>query len=497
MGIIQRQALRNTIVSFVGIAFGSATRLIMPFALESAQIGIVALLDSISGLFVVVFNFGYNLILKKLFPKYRDEENGHAGFLLFGILLTLLGVALASIVYYFTQNLLLSSEGGETDLIKSFAYLIPILIFFRILFLNIDGYVRMLFKTVIGTLLDGLLSKIILLGAIVLIFTHSISFDYFIYLYALTLSLPGLIIVVYAFLKTKKLILPTANLLSERKEISSFVLFGILSGSTSSIIQYADIIMINKLTLENSESLVGIYAIMFFAAMLISIPAKNINRISSVIIAESWKENDVENIQDIYAKSATNLLVIGSYLFIVGWACLDPVLEFLPEYQVGKYVFFFLGLAKIIELGTGVNTEIIETSTKYKYNTYFNLILAVLVIIFNIVLIQMYGIIGAAIASFLAMTIVNILRASLLYKVYDLLPFDKHFFKPLLLVIASILLVSFVDYEADPMVKIAINFSLISLVYWGITIKFGLSPEINDWLAKIKRRFMKNSNQND
>ena len=224
--------------------------------------------------------------------------------------------------------------------------------------------------------------------------------------------------------------------------------------------------------------------------MLLGIPAKSINKISSVVLAESWKEKDLKNIQDVYAKSATNLLVIGTFLFVIGWSCLDAVLTFLPEYQIGKYVFFFLGLAKLIELGTGVNHEIIDTSEKYRYNTYFNTLLAVLVIGLNFFLIQYYGIIGAAIASFIAMTIVNVLRAALLKRAYNLWPFKGGFYKMVFIAAAFIVLASVLNYEANPFVKLAINFFGLSILYWVIIIKMNISPEINQWLLKMKKKFI-------
>lgn len=491
MGIIQQQALRNTIISFVGIAFGSVTRLLMPFVLQSAQIGIVALIDSISGVFVIFFNMGYNLILKKLFPTYRNEDNGHAGFLIYGILITVVGMVIGIGVYFFTEDYLLSSRGRDGDLLRPYAYLIPIVIFFRTLFLNIDGYVRMLFKTIVGTFLDGLVSKLILLTAILLVLYSFIDFQYFVYLYCFTLAFPGIVIVFYAFHKTKKIVLPSRDLWGESSRIKSYVLFGVLSGSAASIIQYSDVLMINKLTLENPESQVGIYSVMFFAALLISIPAKNINRISSVVLAESWKEKDLENVQDIYTKSAGNLFVVGTFLFIIGWACIDSALVYLPEYAVGKYVFFFLGLARLVELGTGVNAEIIEVSEKYRFNTYFNLALAALVIGFNFVFIQQYGIVGAAFATMLAMIIINFLRALLLKKVYNLWPFNRTFYKLMVVATAFITAISFIDYDANPIAKIIINTGVVSALFWFIVIRFRLSPEISDWLLKIKRTYLK------
>ncbi|OIQ33054.1 MAG: hypothetical protein BM555_04665, partial [Crocinitomix sp. MedPE-SWsnd] len=95
MGIIKRQAIRTTALSFLGTAFGSVGRMIMPFFFSTAQIGLLNMLDSISGSFYSLFHMGYGLLLKRMFPHYRDEDKGHHGFLALGIMISLVGIILA------------------------------------------------------------------------------------------------------------------------------------------------------------------------------------------------------------------------------------------------------------------------------------------------------------------------------------------------------------------------------------------------------------------
>ncbi len=434
---------------------------------------------------------GYNLVLKKLFPKYRDNENGHAGFLVLGFLLSFIGIGLAILTFYIGEDYFLSNQETDTPIIKRYAFLIPMLIFFRIIFLNLDGYVRILYKTVIGVFLDSFLTKVTLLILLVLFAKSLVFYENFVYLYALIMALPGIIIIVYAIAKTEKIILPKKELFHKENRLRSFVLFGILSGSSYSIVQYVDIMMIYKVIPEKPEDYVAVYSVMLFASMLIVIPAKSLNKISSVVLAESWKDNDLENIEDIYKRSCLNLLIIGGYLFIIGWSCITPALSFLPEYQLGKYVFFFLGLGRVVELATGVNTDVIETSEKYKYNTYFNVALALIVIVLNYIFISLYGIVGAAAATLLGIIIINLLKASLLKSTYQFKVFDRQFLKASILVVGFITVISLVDYTVHPIAKMAINFSVISLIFWILVIKLKLSKDMTETYERFKNRFLK------
>lgn len=494
LGIIQQQALRNTIASYTGIVFGMLSRLLMITFLAPLQIGIISLLDSISGVFVILFNLGYNQILIKMFPFFRDEKKGHNGFLALGIIISLIGIALGVSLYYLLESWILESKGDEGKALMVYAFLIPILIIFRILYRNFDGYVRMLYNSVIGTLLDSFFAKLLFFTGLALVSWQFISFDSLIYIYALSLSLPGLLILLYAIKVTGKIVSPKPIFIKKenKKKVFQYVGYGVLMGASGSIVLYIDQLMLHKLVPENSLGSVGIYSIMFFAAVLITIPSNGIKRIAFTVLSESWKNRDNENIQKIYQKSSLTQLIIGFYIFIIGWACIDPALEFLPKFETGKYVFFFLGLAQVIEMGTGVNNEIIATSDKYYYNTIFNVILASFVFVSNYFLISEYGIIGAAIASFISMSLINLVRWYFLKREFNFNPFNKSFYTALVIGVSFLVFTHlFKGYSANPILKIIINFTVISFFYWLIIIKLKVSEDINGLILKIKSKYIK------
>ncbi|MBD3637731.1 MAG: oligosaccharide flippase family protein [Crocinitomicaceae bacterium] len=499
MGIIQRQALRNTVINFIGAIFGSITRISMSLLITEAQIGLLTLLDAISGVFSIVFSFGFEQILAKMFPRFRDDKNGHHGFLMFGVLLSLTGILVSSVLFFFFEDLFLSDNEGTNKIFRSFSFLVFPLIFFRIVFRNLDGYAKMLFNTVIGVFLESFLSKMVLAMGMVAFFLSWIDFDQLVYVFVLNFCIPGLVIIFYAFLKTKKITLPHKDLIAreERKNIGEYILFGILLGTSGSIILYIDSLMVNKMV---SMEALGVYSILFFAARLLVIPAKAINRISTVIIAESWNNKDIDNIQSVYEKSCLNQLLIGAFMFGVGWACLEPVLSLSPNligYAEHSFIFFFLGLGLVVEMATGVNTSIIATSTKFKWNTYFGFALAICVVLFNLIFITLYNVEGAALASMSAMILINFLRWLFIYKSFKLQPFNRRFFVAVLLSVAFILLCHFIDFDWSAVQKIVIYGAGLTILFWGIIIATGLSPDINQWLKKMKDTYLTKSNNRE
>ena len=103
LGIVQRQGIRNTLISYVGLAIGFAnTILVLPRLLSPAQIGLTAsVLLPLATIGAQVASFGFANMGIRYFPFFRNQGRNHAGFfpLLLGPpLLGFVVVALAMLV---------------------------------------------------------------------------------------------------------------------------------------------------------------------------------------------------------------------------------------------------------------------------------------------------------------------------------------------------------------------------------------------------------------
>lgn len=487
MGLIQQQALRTTVISFLGIGIGMVSQMIMPFLLTTEEIGALALLNSISTVLAAFFCLGFTQVTLNMFSHFRDEENGHSGYFLFGVLFTIVGIVLAETTFWFFQDFFIGME-DKNHLIRSLAIFIFPIIIFKIIFLNSDIYLRMLYSSVSGAFLEGLVMKLLILIGILGFYLSLVDFNELVYVYTIALCLPGVIIAILAFRKTNTIVKPSEGFFSKanRNSIFRFGIFGLLATASAIIIISIDQLMINKMI---GTEAVGVYSVLFFAGLLVNVPMRGLKRASVSIIADAWKDQDLTKIQSIYTKSVVSQSVIGFYLFAIGWACLEPALAYLPEYQEGMYVFFFIGLAQLFEVMTGVNTEIIATSTKYHYNTYLNIILAFLIIVTNYFFIGEWGIVGAAAASALALILINILRWYILLRFFGFQPFNLKFLYSIVIGSVFIVLASLMELPFSVPVQILVAGFSITILYWVIVLKLSLSEDINAWIRKIRNKF--------
>ena len=489
MGVIKTQSMKSAIYTYIGVFIGFAnSTLLMPNLLDLTQVGLLSLLNSITGLFVGFFALGVPLIVVKLFPHFRDSNQNNYFFSLI-FFITIIGSVGGTILYFLLQDVILS-EKNAARYFDPFFFGFIILFIGKLLAKNMDAFNRMQYKTVLGTFLENFLLKI-LIAVLLIIFWYVNGFDFilFFFVYALILSTPGLFhlgYIIYSgeynfrlnqFWKFGKPYL---------KEIYTLSLYGLLGTLGSIIILEVDKLMISDmLSVEDN----AIYTISFFFGLFVNIPARGLKRIAQTFVSEAWKNNDIKEIRTIYQKSCLNQFLIGLYLFLGVWVNIDYVFQFIPEvYSQGKYVILFIGIGQLADMLTGVNTEIIASSKFYKYNTYFIGSLIVLVIVLNWLLIPPFGIEGAAIASALAMILVNITKFFFLNKKLNFQPLDYNIVLTLLIGLVTLAIIEYtLPHFDNPYWGIFITGSTLTVIYWMPAFTLKISEDINNLIIKLTK----------
>jgi O-antigen/teichoic acid export membrane protein len=154
------------------------------------------------------------------------------------------------------------------------------------------------------------------------------------------------------------------------------------------------------------------------------IPQRSLTSITTPVLAEAWKNKDLRNIGHIYQRSVTNLLIIGVVMFCLILLNAKNLAEFLgKDYKGIEMVVFFLGIGKLIDLGTGANTQVIGTSNYWKVDFTTNVIYTVLALPLNYILITHFGLMGAAYSTLISITLYNLMRFGFLWYKFGLQPY--------------------------------------------------------------------------
>jgi O-antigen/teichoic acid export membrane protein len=466
---------------FCGVILGFITTgLLFPKILDAKEIGLLSILVSYSVIISQIASLGFRNVTTKFFPYFRDYNNKHNGFLFLSLFITLVGFILATIAFFIIKPYIVSKGIEKSPLLAKYInYCIP-LIFSYLFFFILDNYYKVLYNATTGFFLKEVLQRFLILVFIIFVYFNLFNFSTFVLLYVLAFCLP-LFLLVYVLIRKKQFNLkPKLRYISKdrAKSMVSVGFFGIATTTTGIIVLNIDRIMIEKyLTLAAT----GIYTIAYFFGSLIRLPAKSVSKISSVFIADAWKNNDKNKIQEIYSESTINQMIIGALLLIGIWANIHNILAILPDsYSLGRYVILFIGLSCFLDMLAGTSKAILANSPSYKMNGYFMLLFLSMIILTNILFIPLLGITGAALASLLSNLIFHITKWLFLSYKYHLQPYVwKHFFI-LIIAVISYLISRLIQPNQFALIPDIIIRSLLITFVFMLSIYFGkISERLN------------------
>lgn len=234
---------------------------------------------------------------------------------------------------------------------------------------------------------------------------------------------------------------------------------------------------------------VGIYTTAAYIASVILIPGRSLYKIALPQIADFWKAQNTTGLAKLYKQVTRINMVIGCLLFIGIMANMHNMFALLPkEYSQGSYVILFVGLARLFDLATGINGHILLTSTKYRYDLLFNVLLSLITVLTNFYFIPVYGINGAAFAAMLAYVLINLLRLIFVWYWFRMQPFDKTSLQILILAGLCYGISALLPLLPKTFFDIFVRSAIITSVYVAGIWFLNLAPELTNKLKLMLQK---------
>ena len=432
MGIIQKQGLKSSLFIMIGFVIGAFNLLVLfPLFFSKSDQGLVRAMIDIGATLSIFCTFGTLPVVYKFYPFYNQYLGPKKNELPFiTLMVNLFGFGLLLLIGWQEKDFIIRKLGKSPDLAVYFNYVYPYT-FFLLLFLWMEGFAMGLRKGVITNFLKETVVRILTTLLILAFGFKLISLPIFITLFSGIYFIPVLILS-STLIQTKEWSIKNFKISSVTRRLRgrmiNFALFVFAGQFFNLLARTNDTFLIFGL---RGLSDTGIFAIATYVSAILEIPQRSLNSITIPVLAESWKNKDMANIKHIYHKSVSNLLAIGLLLFGLIWLNIENLVAFLnwiSHKQGGGYdaliqLIFILGLAKLIDLGTGVNSQIIATSNYWKFDFYTNLFYIILSLPLNYYLIKNFGLNGLAISNLIALTLYNSVRFGFLNKKFNLQPY--------------------------------------------------------------------------
>ncbi len=485
LGIIRQQTIKGSFVSYIGAILGFLnTGILYPSFFATDQIGLIAWLGAITTVAAQFSTLGFNNVTARLFPYFRNENVNHNGYLFILFWVGMAGFAMSLIAYFILQPIAIETYQDESPMYLNYLiYLIP-LVFFTLFYNLFEGYNRVMYDAVSGTFFRDIVFKVLNLTFLILFSVKVIDFSQFILLYVLAYCSPTVFLFILlwvrgqiSFASNLKFVTPEL-----RKSMASVSLFGILNGLSDKLANQIDRIMIEGFIGLGST---GIFATMTNFGTLVSMPSRSLKKIASTVIAEAWKKNDLKTIAQIYSQSGLHQFMVGCLLFIGIWINIDNVFEIVSDRFIdGKYVVFFIGIGHVIQMASGVSGVIIQSSPYYKMQAVFMTLYGLLVIITNLIMIPIWGIVGAAIASVTATLFFNLSKYLFLLNKYKFQPFNYRYLMVILVAVTAYYAGTLLPKMDWFVFDIAIRSSIVGGVYLLLSFAFKISSDFNQFVKK-------------
>lgn len=487
MGVIKRQGIKNTIITYIGILIGAINIIfIQPKLLTPEELGLTRLLYDFAYMIGLAVPLGLPNIIVKFFPFFKDKENKHHGFAGFILLVFFVGFAISACCLLLFRPSITSHYQDKASLfVDYFSFIIPFTFIVSAITIT-TAYCQALFKSTIPSFLNDICLRLGTIVITILYFNSWISLDTYVYLFISLYGVELLVILGYIILVDTVSFKPNKLILKEHsvKKMMKFGLLLCLASFASIALRKVDVLFLGTSSLE----LVAVYTTAIFIASFIEVPLGALERISHTKIADNFaKENYVE-IEKIYKDSVKYLLIIGGLLFIGINTCTQYVYQIghLPEiYLQCLKVVYIVSIAALINVSTGINSAIMFYSKHYVLGTFLLIATLLITILLNVILIPMYGIYGAAIASASGSLIYNFSKFSFIYYKFKFQPYTLKS----LLVLSVIFLVNFIGYmipelSPNPIVNVLAKGTVVTILYIGAIYQFKISPDIFEMVKK-------------
>lgn len=210
------------------------------------------------------------------------------------------------------------------------------------------------------------------------------------------------------------------------------------------------------------------------------------------IISDLWSRKMVKELSGLFRTIVRWIFTLSLPIFIFLILFADGVMSiFGSNFVAGSTALIFLALGQLVANSTGAMALMVLMSG-HSTMELINLLLALAVnTILCFLLIPTWGLVGAALASMVAFTIVNLVRVAEVWIILRMNAYDPSFFKPIFagLAVAAIALIAKTWFIPDPgIAEVAIFAPVFTLMYTLLIIVMGLSEGDRTVLRLAKAR---------
>jgi len=497
MGGIRKQAITSSIVIYIGFLIGFINTWFFiksgSNAFTPAEYGLTRLFFDVGNLMYAFAGFGMISVVYKFFPYYHEHlPKSKIDLYTWPLILVIIGFVFVVISGSVFEPLIIRKYSERSFLFVDYFHWVFIFGFGILMFNLLEGYAQTYQASVLPNFLRETIMRLITMVLIIAYILGWIDFSGFIKVFAFQFLIIAMILASVLRYQKRLPITFTVSKVTQKFRYKMMTLAGYVYGGSIIMIisQVADSIIIASISPKGIHD-AGVYNLATYIANLIQVPQRSIIAATLPVLSLAWKQKNRTEIQRIYTRSSINLLLVGLFIFVGIWLNLKDAFSLLniqSDYLAGIEVVFILGISKLIDAGTGVNAQIIGTSTKWRFEFLTGVILIILFLPLNYLLIKELGIIGSAYANLISFSVYNLIRFIFLWKKFKLQPYSSKTLWSLALAISAYLFVDLMTNGLQGISGIIIRSIMFAIIFISGVFIFKLTPDAMQLYEVVRRK---------
>lgn len=496
MSTIRKQSIISSVVVYIGFALGFLNTYLFTRqgGFTKEQFGLTQTFIAFASIMFSVASLGMPAFIGKFFPYYKahltNKKNDQFSW---AFLFSCIGFLIVLFFGIAFKPILIDKIFANSPELPKYFYWTFIFGFGYTLYMLMEAYAWQHRQAVLSNFLKEVLFRLFVTVLIVFTTLHLIkSFTLFIGVYSFTYLFIVLVMFLF-FIKKKELHFNfsvskvTRRFRKKIFRLASYVWGGSLVFNVASVF---DTIVIAAV-MPNGMAFAGIYALAQNISSLIQAPQRAI--VSSAVgpLSQAWKEKDYGKINRIYQRSSINQLIFSIAMFSLIWLNFDDginTFHLQKDYLAAKWIFFYIGMARIIDMGTGLNSQIIATSTFWRFEFVSGIILLSITLPMNYELTRFYGAIGPAFSNLISFSIYNVIRYIFLLRKFHMQPFNAKSVYTILLGAAVYFISDYIFKNETGFLWIVLRSVVFIMLFLAGMFLLRLSPDAIPVLQTVKKR---------
>ncbi len=490
MGIVFRQSIKTSIVTFTGAALGAVTMYLGMKLIPEQEWGFRNNLNNQAVVGGQVFLLGLHNTLSVYIHKYNYQDKRRAALITMSFVLPFLVTTVAALLFFLLKPQILQLfQERDIPFVSKYYYLVPLNVLFLSGVYLFEQYLISELKVAKATFNREIVLRVLNLVLILSYVSGYIDFEGFIVGTVAVFLVP--LGIAYWFSRQTGGFQLSLNWKvfnkEERKKLVDFSGYHSLINIQGNLMGFLDALMLPVLA-PAGLAIVGVYMGAILIASFLQIPFRAMQNATFPILAQAFRDNDRAKIQDVFNRSSINILIASLGLFVLIGCQMDKITQTLPPiYEALTPLFFILSIGRLVDMATGMNDHVLSISNLYRYNFWFSLLLLVMLFVFNLLLIPIYGVYGAAWGSSAAAVVFNVMKFWIVRRKLQLQPFSVQTLKVVLAAGVSFVIGWFLPEMINFWVDIVLRSGIIMVVFVGMLIFLRPSADLNSYLASAVR----------